>query len=95
MADRAIEVEVAYADAEHRVLRHLAMPEGGTVMQALELSGIRQALPDEVFNSLRLGIFARRVNLDQVVQDGDRIEIYRPLMLDPMEARRRRARERR
>ena len=57
-----------------------------------EQSGILQELPQVTFDPARLGIFSRRVAADDVLQDGDRVEIYRPLTLDPKDARRRRAR---
>ena len=65
---------------------------GCSVIQAVEASGIAQGLPTGTIDPSHLGIFARRVAPDQLVRDGDRIEIYRPLVLDPMEARRRRTR---
>jgi uncharacterized protein len=68
------------------------LPAGSTVIQAVKQSGILQELPEVDFDPSRLGIFSRRVAPDDVLQDGDRVEIYRPLTLDPKDARRRRAR---
>ncbi len=92
MAERTITAEVVYADAGQQILRRVELAEGSTVEQAIDASGIAGVLPKGAIDARYLGIFARRVAPDQVVQSGDRIEIYRPLMLDPMEARRRRAR---
>lgn len=92
MAEHMITVEVIHVGATGQVLHRIKLPVGSTVMQAIEASGITEMLPDGVLDPRRLGIFARKVSPDQQVHDGDRIEIYRPLLLDPMEARRRRAR---
>ncbi|BFI96201.1 MAG: hypothetical protein RSP_17110 [Rhodanobacter sp.] len=60
-------------------------------MQAVEAAGLLPSLPAGVTDPLRLGIFSRRVDAGHVLRDGDRVEIYRPLALDPMAARRSRA----
>jgi|KBSMisStandDraft_5_1062788.scaffolds.fasta_scaffold460419_2 putative ubiquitin-RnfH superfamily antitoxin RatB of RatAB toxin-antitoxin module len=86
-----IHVEVIYAAPDHQELRRLAVPAGTTVMQAIVASQIALALPEEAIAADRLGIFSRRAAPDDVLADGDRVEIYRPLTLDPKEARRRRA----
>lgn len=91
MAERMLMVEVVYADAAQAVRRRLEMAPGSTVMQAIETSGIIAWLPQGALDSTRLGIFSRHVSAGQLLQDGDRIEIYRALQLDPMDARRRRA----
>jgi uncharacterized protein len=90
--DKPLAVEVVCATAERQCLRRLSLPAGSTVIQAVEQSGILQELPEVDFDPSRLGIFSRRVAPDDVLQDGDRVEIYRPLTLDPKDARRRRAR---
>jgi putative ubiquitin-RnfH superfamily antitoxin RatB of RatAB toxin-antitoxin module len=92
MAERMITVEVVHAGVDRQILRRVELAAGGTVMQAIDASGIVDVLPGGAVYPYRLGIFARKVAPDQLVCDGDRIEIYRPLQLDPMEARRRRAR---
>ena len=94
MAECTLTVEVVYADAAQPIRRRLEMAPDSTVMQAIEASGIIAWLPEAALDSTRLGIFSRRVSAEQVLQNGDRIEIYRPLQLDPMEARRRRVRRR-
>jgi putative ubiquitin-RnfH superfamily antitoxin RatB of RatAB toxin-antitoxin module len=90
MAD-PIQVEVVYAMADRQELRRLTVPAGSTVMQAIVASDIASVLPAEAIAADRLGIFSRRAAPDDVLTDGDRVEIYRPLTLDPKEARRRRA----
>ena len=94
MADRTITVDVVYANAEQQILRHVELVQGSTVMQAIDASGIVEMLPRGAVDPERLGIFSRKVSSQQIVQAGDRIEIYRPLILNPMDARRRRARQR-
>lgn len=88
---RTISVEVVYAGSERQLLRRLDLPAGSTVIQAVEQSGLLPELPAGDFDAARLGIFSRRVAPDDVLQDGDRVEMYRPLTLDPKDARRRRA----
>ena len=91
MADR-ITVEVVCATAERQLLRQVNLPAGSQVITAIEQSGILQEMPDVAFDPSRIGIFSRRVAPDEMLHDGDRVEIYRPLTLDPKDARRRRAR---
>jgi uncharacterized protein len=87
-----ISVEVVCATAERQLLRKVTLPAGSRVIEAVEHSGILQAMPDFAFDPSRLGVFARRVSPDDALHDGDRVEIYRPLTLDPKDARRRRVR---
>lgn len=92
MVDRTIAVEVAYADSARQILRRVELSVGSTVEQAVNASGILKMLPDVSVDLGRLGIFGHKVTPTHPVKAGDRIEVYRPLVLDPMEARRRRAR---
>jgi hypothetical protein len=92
MADRELTVEVVYADPHRQILRRIELATGSTVAQAVDASGIPLMLPEGSVDPDQLGIYGRKVRPSQLVQAGDRIEIYRPLTLDPMEARRRRAR---
>ena len=91
MAEPAIVVEVVYAGVEGAWRRRVSLPAGSTALQAVEISGLLRQLPAGARDPLRLDIFSRRVDADRVLGDGDRVEIYRPLALDPMAARRRRA----
>jgi putative ubiquitin-RnfH superfamily antitoxin RatB of RatAB toxin-antitoxin module len=86
-----IRVEVAYALREEQVLVALEMEEGTTVAQAIGQSGIPERFPEVDPLRSPVGIFGRRVRPDTLLHDGDRVEIYRPLAMDPHEARRRRA----
>jgi putative ubiquitin-RnfH superfamily antitoxin RatB of RatAB toxin-antitoxin module len=84
-------VEVAHARPEKQVLLSVEVPAGATVRYAIEHSGIRDAFPDLVVDPARVGIFGRKAGLDEKLREGDRVEIYRPLIVDPKEARRKRA----
>ena len=92
MAD-TVTVEVVYANAQQQWIKQIALARGSTVGQAIAASGIERELAGVNVDLQKLGIFSRRVDADRLLVDGDRIEIYRPLALDPMEARRRRARK--
>jgi len=78
-----LRVEVVQARPDRAEVVELRLPDGATVRDALAASGL---------NGSQAGIFGRRVTMDTRLADGDRVEIYRPLRLDPKEARRRRAR---
>lgn len=93
-AASAIRVEVAYADDAVQLLRVVSVPAATTVGQAIAMSNILAAIPTG-FAVSKVGIFGRIVALDETPGDGDRIELYRPLKIDPKEARRRRAATRR
>jgi hypothetical protein len=87
-----IRVSVICAAPDRVFLRDLQLPEGANVQEAIEASGFRQAWPEMPVGADRLGIFARKVDFSTLLHEGDRVEIYRPLKLDPKEARRKRAR---
>ena len=93
MIDPVIEIEVVYAAVDRQVLRTLRVPEGATVREAVLKSGIGDEFPELDLNECPLGIFGKVVADPQVrlIQAGDRIEIYRPLLADPKEVRRLRA----
>lgn len=87
----AIRVEVVYALRERQALLAVELEEGGTVEQVIRQSGILKAFPEIDIARSNVGIFGRPVSLDTLVRDGDRVEIYRPLIAEPRDARRRRA----
>ncbi len=93
MVEPVIEVEVVYAAVDRQVLRTLSVPEGATVREAVLKSGIGDEFPELDLSACPLGIFGKVVADPQVrlIQAGDRIEIYRPLLADPKEVRRLRA----
>lgn len=88
---RTIHVEVVYALREEQVLIALELPEGVTVRQAIERSGLLERFPDIDPARMSVGIFGRVTPEDARLEDGDRVEIYRPLVVDPKDARRGRA----
>lgn len=89
-----IKVEVAYALPEKQLIRALEVPTGTTALEAVTLSGIEEAFEELTINdSSRLGIFGKAVKSDQVLAAGERVEIYRPLLIDPKEVRKKRAAE--
>jgi uncharacterized protein len=95
MSRASIRVEVAYASRERQALRKLTLPEGSRVLDAVEASGLALDFPEIDLAVNRVGIYGRRVRLDQPLRDLDRVEILRPLAADPKEARRARAAARR
>jgi putative ubiquitin-RnfH superfamily antitoxin RatB of RatAB toxin-antitoxin module len=88
-----IRVEVAYALPDRQWLQSCELPEGATLADAIEASGLRRMLPELEVGEGLVGVWNRVRPLDTPLADGDRVEIYRPLRADPKEARRRRARD--
>ena len=83
-----INVEVVFALAERQQLASIAVVPGATAQEAVARSGIVDKFPDQDFAACSLGIWGRLIEDGQVLQEGDRIEIYRPLNIDPRDARR-------
>ncbi|MGD8346724.1 MAG: RnfH family protein [Lysobacterales bacterium] len=90
-AAETIRVEVAYGTPKRQVVLPVALPAGSTLEEAIERSGIRDEFPALVVDPAAVGVFGRKAPMDHVLRDGDRVEIYRPLIADPKEARRLRA----
>ena len=86
-----IRVEVVYATQERQALVAVELPRGATVAQAIDASGLAAMFEDFEADPSRLGIFSRKVGPEHELRDGDRVEVYRPLLIDPKEARRQRA----
>jgi putative ubiquitin-RnfH superfamily antitoxin RatB of RatAB toxin-antitoxin module len=86
-----IRLEVVYATPVEQVALNVEVSAGATVRQAIERSGILQQCPGIDLTQNKVGCWNRVVALDDVVSAGDRIEIYRPLLIDPKEVRRLRA----
>lgn len=87
----SIDIEVVYATRERQELVALRVPAGSSALEAVERSGLRHSFPEMVVEEDALGVFGRRVPPGYVMQQGDRLEIYRPLKADPKEVRRQRA----
>lgn len=86
--DSTIEIEVAYALPNQQILKKISVQTDTTVQQAIEYSGIMQEFPEIDLAKNKLGIFSKFVQLNTPLKSRDRIEIYRPLIIDPKEARR-------
>ena len=91
MKTPTIRVEVAYAQPGRPVLRTLHLAPGSTIGAAIGACGLLAQCPEIDMNRNRVGIFGRLAQLDTPLRDGDRVEIYLPLRVDPKEVRRRRA----
>ena len=89
----SIPIEVAYASPQQSWLIPFNVEEGTTIQQAIVTSGILDQCPAIDLKINEVGIFSKIVALDTLVRAGDRIEIYRPLILDPKQARRIRAKK--
>ena len=86
-----IAVEVVYALPQKQYLQRVTLDEGATVEQAIQESGLLMLRDDIDLSKNKVGIYSRPAKLQDVVNDGDRVEIYRPLIADPKELRRQRA----
>ncbi|MEY8709757.1 RnfH family protein [Mangrovibacter phragmitis] len=86
-----ITVEVVYALPGKQYLRKVTLTEGATLQQAIEASGLLALRTDINLEKNKVGIYSRPAKLNDTVQDGDRVEIYRPLTADPKALRRMRA----
>ncbi len=89
-ADR-IPVEVAFALPDRQVIIELMVDRGTTLQQAIDLSGILGQFAEIDLDRNQVGIFGRLAGLTDVLQAGDRVEIYRPLLADPKQVRKQRA----
>lgn len=83
-----IRVEVVFALPARQILRTVSLSDTATVADAIEAAGLAAEFPDEPIEALPVGIWGKVVPREQRVVDGDRVELYRPLELDPRELRR-------
>ena len=88
-----LRVEVAYAKPHEQKILNVQVEEGTSLLEAVRLSGIQSVFPEIDLEASKLGLYGKAVSkpAEQKVQDGDRIEIYRALIADPKEVRKRRA----
>lgn len=84
-------IEVAYATPDRQKIIELEVEQGTSVLDAFRQSGINQFFPEIDLEQVDLGVFGKIVPTNYQLVDGDRIEIYRPLIADPKEVRRQRA----
>ncbi len=91
MTESTIKVEVAYALPDKQTIVALDVPPGTQAIEAVKLSGIESRFEGLDAGNSRLGVFGKVVGPTTVLKDGDRVEIYRPLIADPKEVRKARA----
>jgi hypothetical protein len=88
-----IGVEVLYALPQEQTILKIKIPPGKTIAEAIKISGLLEKHPEIDLATNKVGIFSKLSKLDTVLRDKDRLEIYRPLIADPKEIRRKRAEE--
>lgn len=88
-----IRVEVAFARPDRQLILSVDVDEGATLIDAVRHSGILEEFPEIEPERAKMGIFGKLARKDQPLREGDRVEIYRPLVADPKEVRRERARQ--
>ena len=88
---KQLQVQLCYASPLHDYARALLVDEGTTIGQAIALSGVLDAIPEIDLVLQPVGLYGKKRPLETVLREHDRIEIYRPLVADPKESRRRRA----
>ena len=93
MADETIRVEVAYAKPDRQLILEIEAEQGITAKEAVLRSGILDEFPEIDIETAKLGIFGKAAAAKTVLNPSDRVEIYRPLIADPKEARKKRAAE--
>lgn len=92
-AGQKIQVEVVLAMPERQELVSLDVENGTTIAEAIEISGLPDMFEGFELDLKRVGVFGQKADPERVLRDGDRVEIYRPLIADPKEVRRQRALE--
>jgi len=88
-----INIQVCYALPQQQHIIRLKLAEGAVLKDALEQSGLLEKYPEINPEQGKFGIFGKLSKLDAVLHEGDRVEIYRPLIADPKESRRKRSEE--
>ncbi len=91
VADAQIVIELVYAKPDEQVLEPLAVPADATIESAIRQSGLLERFPEIDLAVNKVGVFGKAAALGAGLNAGDRIEIYRPLIADPKEARKKRA----
>jgi len=93
MSDRKIKIELVYALPQEQSLFSLEVPPASTIADAIVLSGLLEKYPEIDLEKGKFGLFGKLSKSDTVLREKDRVEIYRPLLADPKEVRRKRAEE--
>lgn len=89
MAD--IQVQICYATPNVQIVRSVLVPVGSSLQAAIERSGVPGMVPEIDLEACRVGVYGKLKTLDAILREGDRVEIYRPLVADPKDSRRKRA----
>lgn len=93
MSEEPLRIEVAYAEPRRVILKAYSLAQGSRVADALRLAALDPDFSAVDLANSTVGIFGRIAGAEQVLQAGDRIEIYRPLLADPKVSRRQRAKQ--
>ena len=88
-----VRVEVAYAQPDRQVIIPVDLPEGATLEQAIIQARIQEQFPEIALQTAKVGVFGKLSKPSAIARAGDRIEVYRPLLADPKEVRKKRAAE--
>ena len=83
-------VGVCYAEADRQLWMRLEVPDDSTIEEAIKLSGVLKLYPDINLGTQKVGIFGKIATLETIVNEGDRVEIYRQITVDPQTVQRRR-----
>lgn len=78
-----MKIGIAYALPQRQVWFDVEMPDGATIQEAIQRSGILKQFPEIDLEQQKVGVFGKVGKLDAVLNDGDRVEIYRPIICDP------------
>jgi putative ubiquitin-RnfH superfamily antitoxin RatB of RatAB toxin-antitoxin module len=89
----SLSIEVVYALPQRQDLVYLSLPVGSTIQEAIEASGLMQRHAEIDLKQNKVGVFGKLAKLDAPLRDRDRVEIYRPLIADPKEVRKKRSDE--
>lgn len=83
-----MKIGIAYASTSRQAWLNTEVPEGATIQEAIERSGILKQFPEIDLEAQKVGIFGKLAKLDAVLAEGDRVEIYRPIICDPKTVKR-------
>lgn len=84
-----MQVGVAYSEPGQQIWMNIEVPDGATVKDAIEKSGVLKMFPSIDLETQKVGVFNKLVKLDTALRAGDRVEIYRPITCDPLTVPRR------
>lgn len=91
MSDQKLSIEVAFGTSTEQHIVEVELAAGATIQDAVQASGLQAAFPKFDFTRLRKGVWNEVKGDEHCLKDGDRVEVYRPLIIEPKEMRRRRA----